>query len=166
MHVTLSMAVSFNGMVAAKDGSTPWSNDIWKAYIDTVRKERNIVIGHRTYDIMKNEQEFEKLGYPLTIVLSHQSHSENTGVIFVASPKEAIRLLKDRGMKHGIVGGGAKTAASFFEAGLIDEVMLDIEPIIIPDGIPLFAADSMPKLKYRKTRKISNRVMRIHYKVG
>ena len=41
-------------------------------------------------------------------------------------------------MKSVVVTGGSKMNSSFAKSGLIDEVILNVEPVIIGEGIPLF----------------------------
>ena len=45
--------------------------------------------------------------------------------------------MKKRGFKSAILGGGAKTNAHFLKAGLVDELLLTIEPKIFGNGISL-----------------------------
>ncbi len=68
------------------------------------------------------------------------------------SPKEALKLLKD--FKEVIVAGGGALNASFTEENLIDEIFIDIEPIILGKGILLFRDKDFEKnLKLLGKRK-------------
>lgn len=50
--------------------------------------------------------------------------------------------------------------------GLVDEIYLDIEPIVLGKGIQLFEdADFESKLELLETRKFSNNEIQLHYKV-
>ena len=49
-----------------------------------------------------------------------------------------IRRLKEEEGKDICVMGGGLLAKSLFEAGLIDEVGLNIHPVLLGSGIPLF----------------------------
>jgi dihydrofolate reductase len=53
------------------------------------------------------------------------------------SPADALQQLKAEGFSQVIVGGGVKTNSSFLERGLIDEIILDIEPFLFKKGLPL-----------------------------
>lgn len=50
--------------------------------------------------------------------------------------------------------------------GLIDEIFLDVEPVVFRKGIKLFAdADFEAKLELLETRNFSNNEVQLHYKV-
>jgi len=49
-----------------------------------------------------------------------------------------VRRLKEEEGKDICVMGGGVLAKSLFEAGLIDEVGLNIHPVLLGSGIPLF----------------------------
>jgi dihydrofolate reductase len=49
-----------------------------------------------------------------------------------------VNKLKKRKGKGIVIFGGGKLAKSLFEADLIDEVVLNIHPVILGSGIPLF----------------------------
>ena len=53
-----------------------------------------------------------------------------------ATKKEALKLLSD--FEQVVVAGGGALNASFVEENLVDEIYLDIEPIILGKGITLF----------------------------
>ncbi|MDO8664717.1 MAG: dihydrofolate reductase family protein [Candidatus Liptonbacteria bacterium] len=167
MKVILYMAISANGFIARKDDDVPWSGSIFACYYDFVRKRGNIILGKRTYKIMKEVGEFEKLGFPLTVVVSDSPDKiNNEKTIFVSSPKEAIKNLEERGVEEAIVGGGSILNSSFMAENLIDEIYLDVEPIIFGEGIPLFAAgDFEKKLELIEIKNISDNEIQLHYRV-
>jgi len=49
-----------------------------------------------------------------------------------------VKKLKQKKGKGIVVFGGAELAKSLFEADLIDEVVLNIHPVLLGSGIPLF----------------------------
>jgi len=49
-----------------------------------------------------------------------------------------VRKLKRKKGKGIVVFGGGELAKSLFEAGLIDEIVLNIHPVLLGSGIPLF----------------------------
>ena len=58
-----------------------------------------------------------------------------------SSPPDAaefVRKLKRKKGKGIVVFGGGELAKSLFEADLIDEVVLNIHPVLLGSGIPLF----------------------------
>ncbi len=49
-----------------------------------------------------------------------------------------VKKLKNQKGKGIVVFGGGELAKSLFEADLIDEVVLNIHPVVLGSGIPLF----------------------------
>ena len=71
MKVVMQMALTANGYIATKDGETPWTAAEWKNYAKVVRRFKNLVVGRKTFELMSQGDDFKKIGYPLTVVVSH-----------------------------------------------------------------------------------------------
>ena len=156
------MAMTANGYIAKTNNDTPWSNEEWLSFSKKVQEAKNLIVGRKTFEIMKKGDEFEKIGKPLTIVVSEKQ----TGFNFVNSPEKAVDFLKKKGFSEILVAGGGKLNTSFMQKGLIDEVYLDIEPFVFGSGIKLFADGEWEnKLKLLGTKLLSKNVVQIHYKV-
>ena len=166
MKVILYMATTANGYIAKKNHETPWSEEEWESYADMVNSVGNIIIGWDTYEIMKDDQEFQKIGNPFTVVLTHKKIESSSNFAFVNSPSEALELLKNKGFKETLIAGGSKLNSSFFKENLIDEMYLDIEPFIFGSGINLFSdIDFDTKLKLLKTKHLSDETIQLHYSI-
>ena len=167
MKVILYMATTANGYIAKENGETPWSDVLWSSYYDFVKKRGNIILGKRTYELMKEANEFEKLGFPITVVVSNAANNTNDkNTTFVTSPKEALAVMKEKGVNEVIVGGGSTLNAGFLKEGLLDEIYLDIDPCLFGKGIKLFAeTDAEAKLHLLEVNKLSENIVRLHYEV-
>ncbi|MBI2405635.1 dihydrofolate reductase [Candidatus Microgenomates bacterium] len=166
MKVVLYMAVTGNGYIAKENDDTSWiSKEEWNSYSAIVRRTGNLVIGHRTYDIITKQPEFSEFEKVKIIIVSHNDFDTlSLNHVAVKTPEEALSLLKD--FKEVIVAGGSNLNSSFVEKGLIDEIYLDIEPIIFGKGIKLFTGDNFEaKLKLLETRKLTEDIIQLHYKV-
>ncbi len=110
---------------------------------------------------------FERIGSPFTIVVTNKKIREvDTKFAFVSTPKEAIELLKKKGFDGVLLGGGGRMNASFMESGFIDEIILDVEPLLFGKGIKLFAdTDFEAKLELLRIKKLSKKLIRLHYRV-
>lgn len=157
------MALSADGFIATKNDETPWSDISWEHYNSFVKKRGNIVMGRRTYDLMREDGTFENMGDPFTVVLGHKKYAE---VASAATVLEAERLIAEKGFDEMVVGGGAATNGAFLKEGRIDEIYLDMEPTILGEGIPLFtgAGEQQHKLKLLD-RCEEGGVLQLHYKV-
>lgn len=166
MKVILYMAISLNGMIAKSDDNTSWiSKEEWDSYSLAVRTAGNLIVGHRTYSILTKQPEFSEFKDVKLIVVTQEDFQTLAQNHLVAhSPKEALKLLS--GFEKVVVAGGGTLNASFVEENLVDEIFIDIEPIILGQGIPLFKnKDFERNLKLVGQKKISDNEIQLHYEV-
>ncbi len=170
MKTILSMAMTLNGKIADPDDDTSWvSKDDWDGFRAMCRKVGNAIIGRKTYDVVKKEG--TQLGDILTVVLTHDAKlltKKSTHTIFTdKSPKGVIAMLAEKGYKEALVCGGGILNSAFLKEGLIDEMYIDIEPLILGRGIPLFAdVDVSPRLELLGVKTLTNRqTIQLHYKI-
>ena len=166
MKVILYMAISLNGMIAKSDDDTSWiSKEEWDSYSLAVRSAGNLIVGHRTYNILTKQPEFSEFKDVKLVVVAQEDFQTLTKTHLVAhSPKEALKLLSD--FEQVVVAGGGTLNASFVAENLVDEICIDIEPIILGNGIPLFRdKDFERNLKLVGQRKISDNELQLHYEV-
>lgn len=142
--VTFRVANSLDNHIARKDGAVDWilggeeaasaMTEFWKT-IDTV------VIGRKTYEpVLKSGTPFPTYSGVKNYVLSRTlkgSPDKNVEVIR-GDVVEFIRRLKTEEGKDIFVMGGGLLAKPLFEANLIDEVGVNIHPVLLGSGIPLF----------------------------
>jgi dihydrofolate reductase len=63
--------------------------------------------------------------------------------------------------------GGAELAATFYRAGLIDELLVKVNPVLFGSGIPLFAgAIEQRALQLVDSKVYGNGVVWLRYRVG
>lgn len=166
MKVILYMAISANGLIAKSDDDTSWvSKEEWDGFSLTVRTAGCLIVGHRTYNILTKQPEFAEFKDIKLVVVSQEDFVTLTPAHLIAhSPKEALEILKD--FKEVVVAGGGALNASFMEENLVDEIFLDIEPIILGQGIPLFRdKDFERNLKLIGNKNISENEIQLHYQV-
>ena len=166
MKVILYMAISLNGMIAKSDDDTSWiSKEEWDSYSLAVRTAGNLIVGHRTYNILTKQPEFSEFKDVKLVVVAQEDFQTLAKNHLVAhSPKEALKLLSD--FEKVVVAGGGTLNASFVEENLVDDIFIDIEPIIFGQGIPLFRdKDFERNLKLVGQKKISDNEIQLHYEV-
>lgn len=160
MSVTLYMAVSADGFIADLHDNTPWSDDAWTAFKDFVRTCDVVLLGRRTYEIMTAQNEF--IDGPEYIIATRNSQLE-TGDL----RKINIQSREDmpRADKIGVIGGGDFNG-SLAKLGLLDEVILDVEPIILGNGKRLFGDyEAKLKLELIDSRKVGASTVQSRYRV-
>lgn len=166
MKVIMYMAITPNGLIAKENDDTSWiSKEEWNNYSEFVRKAGNLVVGHRTYNILTKQPEFVEFKDVKIVVVSRQDFKTlSPNHVVAKSPKEALDLLKD--FKDVVVAGGGILNAAFMQEKLVDELYLDIEPIALGKGISLFRGiDFEIKLELLETKKLSQNEIQLHYRV-
>lgn len=166
MKVILYMAISANGMIAKNNDDTSWiSKKEWDSYSLAVRKAGCLVVGSRTYHLLTKQPEFVEFKDVMLVAVSQEDFATSASNHVIAhSPKEALEVLKN--YEEVIVAGGGILNASFLLENLVDEIYLDIEPIIIGEGIPIFKGKNFEhKLQLIDQKKIANDEIQLHYKV-
>lgn len=168
MKVILYMTITANGIIAKHDDSADFITPAESAsYVAAVKNSGALIIGHRTYEILSTQpefQEFLKAGVKVVAVSHVDFELKDTSHSVAHSPQEALELLKD--FKEVIVAGGGKLDASFLDTNLIDEIYLDIEPAIVSEGIPLFNGSRTDKeLKFLGSKMFSENEIQLHYEV-
>ncbi len=142
--VTFMVANTLDNYIARKDGAVDWilggeeansaMTEFWKT-IDAV------VIGCKTYEpVLKSGAPFPTYpgvkNYALSRTLK-ESTDKNVEIIR-EDAAEFVRKLKTEEGKGIFVMGGGLLARPLFEATLIDEVGVNIHPVLLGSGIPLF----------------------------
>jgi dihydrofolate reductase len=139
--VTYGAACSLDLYIARDDGAVDWlywSDDVaaimaayWKT-IDT------ILMGRKTYDVsvsMGSANMHGMKGYVFSRTMTEQPAG---GVELVTGDAvEFVRELKQQPGKGICMMGGGDFARSLFEADLIDEVGVNVQPVLLGSGIPL-----------------------------
>ena len=110
-----------------------------------------ILIGRKTYEAMLG---YGQTSYPgaknyvfsrskkksaaLTKTLASKKKSDKNVEIVTADATKFVGDLKKKKGKGICLFGGGELAKGLFEADLIDEVILNIHPVLLGSGIPLF----------------------------
>ena len=160
------MATTVNGYIAKENNETPWSDAVWDSYYKIAKQFKAIILGRRTYEIMKEVNEFEKIGNPFTVVVSKKDFAHNSNFAIAKSPQEALKILKDKHFAKVLVGGGGTLNSSFMKENLIDEIILDVEPLVFGKGIKLFSENDFDaRLELIETKSLSKNTIQLHYRV-
>lgn len=142
--VIFQLANSLDNYIARKDGAIDWilrSDDTDSAMTEFWKTIDTVVIGRGTYEpVIKSGAPFPTFPGVKNYVLSRtlKKNSDNNVTIINEDAVEFIYKLKvEEGISIFVMGGGL-LAKPLFEANLIDEVGVNIHPILLGSGIPLF----------------------------
>lgn len=171
--VTFGGANSLDNFIARPDGAVDWL--LWSDEVSEIVAEfwptiDTVVMGRKTYEAAR--QHGGGGGNPYkgltTYVFSRTLGADETvGVeVIREDAAEFVRRLKDQAGKGICVMGGGELARSLFEAGLIDEVGLNIHPVLLGGGVPLFHGMTRQiDLELLNSRTLKNGCVSLTYRV-
>jgi dihydrofolate reductase len=151
--VTYGGAVSLDGFLAGADGSIDWlhfSKDVQQVMTDYWKDVDTMLMGRKTYlasvalgrQSTKKPARNPKRKEPAmrTYVFSRtlKSIDDPAVELVAAEAAEFVRDLKRRPGKGICLMGGGELAQTLLAAGLVDEIGLNIHPILLGTGIPAF----------------------------
>src|SRR3989344_9671574 len=169
MKVILTMATSANGIIATKEGSEDFlSHTNWIQFVKLAKRVGCFIWGRKTYEaVSKWKGDYLKdLENVKKIVISGSNIELKEGFELTHSPKEALEILERNGFKEAIITGGATINSEFAKRDLIDEVILDVNPAILGNGIPVFQPEDFElKLELVDAKKIIDGIVELRYKV-
>lgn len=160
MKATLYMAISADGFIATLEDQTPWSDASWDAFRTFVKTCDVILLGRRTYEIMCDQDEF--VSGPEYVVVTNDA-SFNAG----RYRKMSIKTKDDlpRAARIGVIGGGDLNG-SLALLGIFDELILDVEPVVLGNGVRLFGShDVRLKLELTDSEKLESGTLHNRYRV-
>ncbi len=171
MKIVLCMATSLNGIIATPDNKEDFlSHENWNWFVKSVQKRGCLIWGRKTYEFVRNwDKSYLNSVENVTkiIVSSVPNLKLISGFTLANSPQEAIKILEARGFKEAIITGGSITNTSFAKLGLIDEVLIGLNSVIVGKGINLFNPEEFElKLELIESTKISQDIIELHYKVA
>ena len=180
MPVLLDMAISLDGHIGRRDGSDAglydWyfdPSDINKPVVDElVEITGAIVLGRGAFGVGDDAGGWDETPYAVKhIIVTHRPPPDRRAgpVEFVFVPDgvgAAVELAREAaGDRYATVGGGADIARQCLVAGLVDEIQLHVVPVVLGDGIPLFAGLGT-ELLLTKTRVVDGPVVtHLRYRV-
>lgn len=174
--IILALAVSLDGYIARENGDVDWlamedlqegaseMNDFFSS-IDT------IFFGRKTYEKGLEMSDGESGGFGdgiMSYVFTRKLQTSNDkNLEFISkNVKEFVENLKKQDGKDIWLMGGGELAKTFFEEGLIDELVLGIQAKIIGRGIPLFLPhERQTNLELLETKTRKSGSVQITYRV-
>lgn len=166
MKTVAYLTTSLNGKLALSNDEIPWSDEAWEYYKKRVEIIGNFIIGHRSYDILEEADDFASLEQQPFVVGVASTPVEKiiASSQIAATLQDALKLVEERGFEKALVGGGAKLFTSALKANLIDELWLDIEPIIFEGGVDIVAnTELMCHFKLTNLQNVEGKFVHVEY---
>ena len=168
--VLYGAATSLDGDIARRDGSVDWlhwSGDVAAITAAYWRTIDTVVMGRKTYDVARAAGAAvyaDKQCYVYSRSL--EPRVEPRFEIVAADAVDHLRTLKAASGAGICVMGGGELARPMFNAGLIDEVGLNIQPVLLGAGIPMFHPMTMQfDLELVEERRLEHGCVYVRYRV-
>ena len=170
MKVTLWISTSVNGMIARSNNTEEFiSWESAKLWLEYCKKAGSLVLGRKSYEIFVTwPKAFLTIvsDVPKVVLSSNKNYQVLDDFSVATSPQEVIAILKNKGVTEVVITGGSKSNSSFAKENLIDEVILNIEPVLIGEGLPIFKPETFDlKLKFVEITETKAKTIELHYKV-
>lgn len=184
-NVILLMHVSLDGFVARPNGDLDWvrfDDQLVDDVAALTATADTALFGRTTYQMMEGywptaaespeatRHDIEHARWVNNapkIVLSRSLEQvtwANSRIVRDNIPDEIARLKQQPG-KHLLMIGSAATAHSFMQLGLIDEYRININPVVLGSGVPLFAGIQEPvNLSLVHAKTYDSGVVGLHYR--
>jgi dihydrofolate reductase len=142
MKVTLITVTSLDGKTTKGDqpGTAAWASPEDQAILSSqIAAHDRIVMGSKTYQAARAiiAPNPHKLRIIATREPQRFAQDQQPGLAFTAdSPEAIIAQAKADGCTSLLLMGGAETSSRFLDAGLVDELLVTIEPLLFGGGTP------------------------------
>ncbi|NYE94102.1 diaminohydroxyphosphoribosylaminopyrimidine deaminase/5-amino-6-(5-phosphoribosylamino)uracil reductase [Psychromicrobium silvestre] len=154
-YTSVHIAQTLDGRIAAADGSSQWisspeslaANHALRARVDAMLVGTGTVFADNPRLTARTPQGDLQARQPLRVVLGEREIPADAAIraddnwlqVHGHDPLEAGRELRERGVEHLMVEGGAQVTAAFLSADLVDELIISVAPTILGAGISSIA---------------------------
>ncbi|MFA5910970.1 MAG: dihydrofolate reductase family protein [Vicinamibacterales bacterium] len=164
-------ACSLDGFFAGKDGAIDWlhfSKDVQEIMKQSWASTDTVLMGRKTWQGAAGSGGGGSMKGLKSYVFSRTLTSvPGKGVELVTSDAgDFVRKLKAQPGKDIIVMSGGNFATSLLQAGVIDEVGLNVHPILLGSGVPAFLdSGARVPLELTECRQLEGGCVLVTYRV-
>lgn len=103
------------------------------------------------------------------VVLTHNTAAKpaQSNVVFTdKKPQVIVAMLESQGYSEAVIIGGTDTVSEFVKAGLVNEIILVVEPVLFGAGLPLLKdIEQEYKLALLDVKKLNDHTVQLHYRL-
>jgi len=174
MKVSIIAALTADGFIGKTpdQSSTEWTNKedqyLFKKY---VKAANNMVMGLNTF--LSTARRFPTVfnksmpGRRLLVYTHHPekiAQYENVEAVS-EPPEELVKRLESEGVKELAICGGSQIYTMFMQAGVVDDLYIDVQATVFGTGVPLFSGPLTNQIKMEEVERIGENNLLIHYNV-
>ena len=167
MNIRVYLAVSANGLISNKRNVPDWlSKEFSQGFMDISQQSRAVIMGKTTYNYLAPDH------LPLRdegtlVVLTHDASTKQvqSNVVFTdKNPQGIAGMLENQGYSEAVIIGGTATVSQFMKAGLVNELILVVEPVLFGSGFPILKdVDVEYSMSLYDVKKLNEHTVQLHY---
>ncbi|HEY4753372.1 MAG TPA: dihydrofolate reductase family protein [Candidatus Limnocylindrales bacterium] len=180
-RVVYSMSVSLDGFAADADGSIDWvivDEELHEAFNDEARQAGVFLYGRRMYELMTGywptaeadptstavERDFARIWRDMPKLVASRTLVETGWGVQLVKGDVVDEVARLRSELVGDIGvGGPTLAATLLRAGLVDDVRVYVNPVVLGGGLPFFPDGLRLDLRLVDTRRFAAGVVLLRY---
>jgi len=165
--IILFIAASLDCYIARKDGGIDWLFiDADYGYKKFYAGVDTLIVGANTYRQAQGWKQWPFAGKKCFVMTRQKKMKKDSRVEFAANALSLARKLKKEKGKNIWLVGGSQIISVLANAGLVDELVLSIHPVVLGQGIPLFADMKKEKwLELGKVKSFKSGLVQLSYKL-
>jgi dihydrofolate reductase len=167
MFIVILAVISVDGFIAHDTlDSVSWgSKEDKRLFRDITKEIGTVIMGRTTYDTLPAPLKGRKLVVMTRDKELTNNHSDKVTFTHLG-PVELVNMLSEENITKVVVAGGASVYRQFLETGLVNEIYLTIEPILLGSGIRLFDKDiPTQKLSLISSFPLTSDVLHLRYAI-
>jgi len=168
--VRVFIACSLDGFIAGPEGDLDWlplpTADEDFGYAAHMAGIGAMLMGRATYDTVREHGWDWPYGEtPVLVATSRPLEPLAPTVRAVSgSPEELVAAARERAGEAGVYVDGGALIRSLLDAGLVDELIVTVIPVVLGAGAPLFAGVATRRpLELRSSTTFAGGLVQLHY---
>lgn len=167
MKIIVYLASSANGLISNKRNVPDWLSDEYSdGFMAMSQQTKAVIMGKATYNILAPEY-LPLKDEGILVVLTHDTsvRPAQSNVVFTDNTPQAIAtMLETQGYSEAVIIGGTETVSEFIKAGLVNELILVVEPVLFGAGLPMMKnVDGEYQMSLHEVKKLNDNTVQLHY---
>jgi dihydrofolate reductase len=165
------VACSLDGFIATAGGEVGWLEPFQRTGEDHGAAELQasvdaLLLGSHTYEFALKFGNWPSPNTPSWVFTRRRLKQLHPSITLTSqTPREVVELLAARGLGRVWLMGGGKLATSFRAEGLVSSYVLNVIPIILGRGIPVFAPGGPQRsLALESAKPFKSGIVQLNYK--
>jgi|SRR5882757_6032623 len=170
MRISIYIATSANGFISNSRNVPDWlSPEYGKGLVEVCQQKRAVIMGRTTYEILAPAH-LPLKDEGISIVLTSRSDIEpaNATVMFTSDrPDKIASMLQEKGFTEAVIIGGTAVISEFFNAGLVNDIFMVVEPTLFGGGgLPLLKDVKRDhKMRLIDSTRLNDNTLKLHYQI-